>query len=118
MEDEEKKIEIFSGIIHLLDDVCWNARELREAPRLILPSRIRASASLDGEKNERGFISGYSVKREKEEEKQSAERERMRRGRCTRAAHPAEMPLGSNRILYVGKQEAADVRPRVLRTLS
>lgn len=35
----------------------------------------------------------------------------MRRGRRTRAAYPAEMRLGSNRILYVGKQEAADARP-------
>lgn len=40
----------------------------------------------------------------------------MKKGRRTREAHPAEMRLGSNRILYVGKQEAADV-VRVLRTL-
>lgn len=44
------------------------------------------------------------------------EKERTKRGRRTQAAHPAEMRLGSNWILYVGKQEAADAA-RVLRTL-
>lgn len=61
----------------------------------------------------REFVSSYSVKKKK---KSKAEKERTKRGRRTRAAHPAEMRLGSNRILYVGKQEAADV-VRVLRTL-
>lgn len=48
------------------------------------------------------------MKREKEEKQCGGRRRKNEeRGRRTRAAHPAEMPLGSNRILYVGKQEAA-----------
>lgn len=75
----------------------------------------RAASLGDGEKNKRICL---GLPGEKREEKQNGEGENAEeRGRRTRAAHPAEMQLGSNRISYVGKQEAADA-VRVLRTLS
>lgn len=68
---------------------------------------------LTTEKNKR---IGLELLGEKKKKKSKVEKERTKRGRRTRAAHPAEMRLGSNWILYVGKQEAADAA-RVLRTL-
>jgi hypothetical protein len=46
------------------------------------------------------------------EEKEEEEESEAERGRRTLAAHPAEMRLGSNRILHVGKQEDADARSK------